>query len=122
MPAQTEPNSGLKYGWTPGESGWAPDMDGNLLAIGRVLGQLAVISRAVTDPATLTPADGDRYIVAAGAVGAWTGQDANVAVWDAASGTWAFYAPSEGWLAYIQDEAVLSVYKAATGWSTGVAI
>ncbi len=31
------------------------------------------------------------------------------------------YVPKVGWLCFIEDEAVLSVYK-ATGWSAGVAI
>jgi hypothetical protein len=32
-----------------------------------------------------------------------------------------FYTPSVGWLCYIADEAVLSVYKAA-GWSPGITV
>jgi len=119
MPASTEPNSGIKYGWSQGESGWGSDMDANLLAIGRVLGQLSIIDRDLTAPPG-TPTAGDRYIVGPSATGAWAGQDDAVAVWDGAA--WVFYPPAEGWLAYIQDEQVLSAYKVATGWSAGVTI
>jgi len=34
MAASTEPRSGLKYGWSLGESGWNADMDANLTAVG----------------------------------------------------------------------------------------
>lgn len=119
MPAKTEPNSGLKYGWNLGESGWNTDMDDNLFKIGTVL-QLSILDRDLTAPPG-SPANGDRYIVASGATGAWAGQDGNVAVWDAAAAAWRFYVPAIGWLAYIEDEQVLSAYK-STGWSAGIAI
>jgi hypothetical protein len=40
--------------------------------------QLAVLDRHLTAPPA-SPADGDRYIVASGAAGAWAGWDLNVA-------------------------------------------
>ena len=42
--------------------------------------QLAVLDRHLTTPPA-SPADGDRYIVALGAVGAWSGWDLNIAYW-----------------------------------------
>ncbi len=42
--------------------------------------QPAVLSRVLTTPPG-TPAEGDRYIVAASATGAWVGQDGKVAAW-----------------------------------------
>ena len=42
--------------------------------------QLAVLDRHLTAPPA-SPADGDRYIVASGATGAWSGWDLNVAYW-----------------------------------------
>jgi hypothetical protein len=66
-----------------------------------------------------SPANGDRYIVAASGTGAWVGQDAKVAVWNGSA--WVFYTPKVGWLAYIEDEQKITAYK-VTGWSAGVAI
>jgi hypothetical protein len=36
--ASTDPNLGLTYGWTLGESGWNTSMDANLKRLGAVLG------------------------------------------------------------------------------------
>lgn len=121
MPAKTEANSGLKWGWALGEDNWNTGMDQNLLSLGRFAYHLSVLDRDVADPGTLTPADGDRYIVAAFAVGAWAGWDGRVAVWDGTASVWVSAVPSVGWVAYIEDEEVLSVFKSA-GWSLGVAI
>ena len=122
MPAKTEPNSGFFYGWDPGESGWDVGMNANILKLGRVGFHLSIIDRDTADPSLLTSVDGDRYIVAASGVGDWAGKDGQVAIWINDSSSWAFAAPAHGWLAYIEDEAVLSVYKTGTGWSAGVAI
>lgn len=119
MPASTEPNSGLRYGWTDGEDGWGGDRNDDIAKTGRVLTHLSVKDRDVTDPSTLTPSDGDRYIVASNAIGDWAGQDGNVAVYDNASTAWVFYTPNVGWLAYIEDEEARSEYK-STGWSSGI--
>lgn len=118
--ATQEPVAGLLYEWDPSNENFAAGMDANLLKIGTAL-QLSVADRNVTDPSTLTPADGDRYIVAAGAINAWSGKDDHVAVWRAGLSAWEFYAPSVGWVAYVEDEDVLSVFK-STGWSTGIAM
>jgi hypothetical protein len=52
---------------------------------------------------------GDRYLVAAGATGDWTGQDGKVAV-KSISG-WDFYTPAEGWKVWLNDEDVNYVYS-----------
>jgi len=49
-----------------------------------------------------TPAEGDRYIVAAGASGAWAGQSGKIAYYYLA--VWNFDAPTEGWKAWVEDE------------------
>ena len=49
------------------------------------------------------PADGDRYIVASGATGAWAGWDLNVAYW--VDGAWMRLVPRPGWQAWVVDEA-----------------
>lgn len=77
-----------------------------------VIVQLAVLDRVrVVAPAT--PAIGDRYIVAAGATGAWAGQDGRIAVWDVEG--WVFFAPAAGWRAEVIAERT-SVVFGATGW------
>ena len=115
--ASLDPNLGLSYGWTPGESGWKDGMDANLKRLGAVVG-LSVKDRDLGTPPAST-GDGDRYLVPAGATGAWSGRAGQIAV--RIAGAWEFYAPRVGWLCFIEDEAVLSVFKAA-GWSAGVAI
>ncbi|MEQ1614009.1 MAG: DUF2793 domain-containing protein, partial [Hyphomicrobiaceae bacterium] len=60
--------------------------------------QLSVLDRDLTAPPA-TPADGDRYIVAATPTGSWSGQAGNIAAFQ--DGAWAYYAPRKGWLAWI---------------------
>ncbi len=60
--------------------------------------QLSVISTTLTEPPGQV-ANGDRYIVADAATGAWAGQDANVAVW--VESAWQFFTPNVGWRADI---------------------
>lgn len=115
MASLTEPRSGLKYGWALGESGWNAEMDANLKAIGRFAYHLSVKGRGLTTPPG-SPASGDTYIVAASATGAWATKDGQVAVWDGTA--WVFGTPRAGWVAYIEDEEVLSTYKAS--WSAGI--
>lgn len=63
--------------------------------------QLAVIARDVTAPPA-SPAQGDRYLVPAGATGDWAGQDGTIAVYD--MNTWIFQAPVAGWRARVLSE------------------
>jgi hypothetical protein len=74
--------------------------------------QLAAKDRHLSAPPG-APADGDRYIVAAGATGAWLGRDHQIAAWS--GGAWTFHAPREGWLAWVQDEDVCLSFDGA-GW------
>jgi hypothetical protein len=117
MAALIGPNLGVNYGWTARESGWNAGMDSNLKLLDAVL-QLSVKSRtSATSPAT--PTNGDRYIVGASPSGAWAGKAGQIAV--RSEGVWEFYPPKIGWTCFIEDEGVLSAYK-ATGWSPGLAI
>lgn len=75
--------------------------------------QLSVASRTLTTPPE-SPANGDRYIVAAAATGGWTGQDGKVTAYQ--DGAWAFYVPKEGWRAWCAAEGALLVYRAGA-WS-----
>ena len=75
--------------------------------------QLGVLDRNLMAP-PVTPSDGDRYIVAAGASGEWAGHDTEIAARQ--DGRWIFYTPQKGWLAHIGDENRLVVWDGAA-WS-----
>ncbi|HMQ65237.1 MAG TPA: DUF2793 domain-containing protein [Amaricoccus sp.] len=72
--------------------------------------QLAVLDRDLIAPAG-APADGDRYIVVAGATGVWTGWDGSVAYW--VDGSWMRLVPRPGWRAWVEDEATLVIWTGA---------
>lgn len=55
-----------------------------------------------------SPADGDRYIIAASPTGAWSGKSKYVTVY--ADGAWVFYNPKEGWTLWVDDENKFLVY------------
>ncbi|QFS86634.1 MULTISPECIES: DUF2793 domain-containing protein [unclassified Marinobacter] len=99
MPAKQEPNIGINYGWTGGESGINLQLDENWRAIGALL-QLTVLSKTSGVPASPNP--GDRYIVPIGATGVWAGLDNKVVRY--IEGVWEVYTPLNGWLAYVSDE------------------
>lgn len=72
--------------------------------------QLAVADRDLTAP-PVSPADGQRFIVKAGATGSWAGRDDAIAAWQ--DGGWQFSAPRTGWLAFVADESLLLVWTGA---------
>lgn len=72
--------------------------------------QISVIDRDLAAPPT-SPADGERYIVAGAATGAWAGHDGEIAAFQ--DGAWMFYTPQEGWLAWVADEDKLLVWSGA---------
>ncbi|MFT4015230.1 MAG: DUF2793 domain-containing protein [Paracoccus sp. (in: a-proteobacteria)] len=74
--------------------------------------QLSVITRGLTDPPA-TPSEGDRYIPATGATGAWAGWDGSIAYW--IDGAWMKILPAPGWLAWAVDEAQAIVWT-GTAW------
>lgn len=65
--------------------------------------QPIVIDYTLNTP-PLTPADGDTYVVAAGGINEWTGQDTKVARYNLALTTWYFYTPVEGWEVFSQTQ------------------
>jgi hypothetical protein len=79
--------------------------------------QISVKDRDLAAPPG-APAEGDRYIVAAAATGAWSGHDGEVAAWQDAA--WVFYAPTEGWIAWVADEDALLAFD-GTDWVTAAA-
>ncbi len=58
-----------------------------------------------------SPSTGDRYIIAATATGAWTGQEEKITEWDGSS--WIFSTPTEGFATWVEDEDKLYVYNDA---------
>ncbi len=75
--------------------------------------QLSVEDKDLSAPPA-DPAEGVRYIVAAGASGTFAGHEDDVAVWRA--GAWIFLSPQVGWRAFVRDENRLYVFTPA-GWS-----
>ncbi len=75
-----------------------------------VLVQLAVTARNISEPPA-SPSQGDRYIVAAGASGAWAGKVGQIALYE--NGAWQFFVASEGWTAWVTSEQVLASYNGA---------
>lgn len=74
----------------------------------------AVVQLAVEDVASAPPAapgEGMRFIVAAGASGAWAGHQGQIAAWQ--DGAWSFFTPKEGWLAWVVAARKLKVFHAA---------
>jgi hypothetical protein len=77
---------------------------------------LSVLDRDLAAPPG-SPADGDRYLVAGAATGAWSGKEGKIAARQ--DGAWAFYTPKEGWFAWIADEDIVQMFNGVS-W-TGAA-
>ncbi len=75
--------------------------------------QIGVQDRDLTAPPA-APAEGDRYIIAATGTVEWSGKDNEIAAFQ--DNAWMFYAPQEGWLAWVADEDKLFVFD-GTVWS-----
>ena len=69
--------------------------------------QLAVRDRHLGAPPS-KPDNGDRYIVAASPSGEWSGHAGKIAAYQ--DGSWQFFMPNMGWIAWIVDE------KRLLGW------
>jgi hypothetical protein len=80
-----------------------------LLLLDAVL-HLAVISRALVMPPA-SPADGDRYLVAASATGDWLGHSGHIAFREA--GAWRFAIPKAGWRLWVQAESLFLLFDGA---------
>ena len=71
-----------------------------------------VIDRDLTSPPS-SPNEGDLYIPASTATGAWQGKEDNLAYY--VNGEWIFSQPQEGWQHYLIDEAEVITYS-GSGW------
>ena len=74
--------------------------------------QLSVIDRSRTAPPS-DPQNGDRYLIAANATGAWQRHDAKLALYEDTG--WAFIAPQAGWSLWDAADEVLLVFD-GTDW------
>ena len=82
-----------------------------------VLVQPAVIDSVLAAPPS-DPADGDRYLVPAGAIDAWAGQDHKLACWQ--DGVWVFHAPQTGWRVFVELQGRMLTYLSGK-WRPGAA-
>lgn len=76
------------------------------------LAQLSVKDKDLATPPP-SPADGDRYIVADAAGGAWAGRTAQIAAFQ--DNAWEFHLPREGWISWVADETKLYAFD-GNGW------
>jgi hypothetical protein len=74
--------------------------------------QIAVLDMSHATPPG-APAEGERYVVAAGATGAWAGYTNVIATWQ--EGTWAFLAPKAGWCLWSIADASIFIFD-GTAW------
>jgi Protein of unknown function (DUF2793) len=76
--------------------------------------QLVVTSQTLATPPA-SPQEGERYIIAALATGAWAGKEAQIAAWQ--DGAWMYYVPQNGWQVWVLDEAI-TCYFDGTLWQS----
>ena len=69
--------------------------------------QLGIKDRHLTSPPG-SPSDGDRYIPASGATGAWEDWDLNIAWY--VDGVWTKLLPRGGWIVYVEDENLVLIH------------
>jgi hypothetical protein len=81
----------------------------------------ALVAPSVEEPPRVSPpaspALGSCYIIAAGATGAWSGKQDNLACFTA--GGWRFVGPLPGMTAYVRSTSVWAVYR-SSAWELGV--
>lgn len=98
MAASTATNIGLQYAWALGEDGWNTGMDSNLLKLDSLVQPNVIDSTINTPPGS--PTTGDKYVVATGGSGSWSGLDAKLVIWSGSA--WVSYTAKEGWIVYDQ--------------------
>ena len=81
--------------------------------------QLSVKDRDLAAPPG-SPAEGDRYIVAASPTGVWAAHAADIAVWQ--DGAWDFHDPREGWRCWVDDENVFLIFNGSAWVDWGAAL
>lgn len=89
-------NLGLLINGLPGEEHYD-----ELMALWRGLDGLVMpVAINLQDSPPVSPADGDLYLIAAGAGSAWSGHDGEIARWTNKTdpAAWEFYTPKKGWV------------------------
>jgi hypothetical protein len=61
-----------------------------------------------------SPSDGNTYLVAASATGAWATHDNKIARWSSVLSAWEFFTPKEGWETYVADENAMYRFNGTT--------
>lgn len=107
---------GFGWGWDEGEDGWKDGVDKNF-RMSDVYHGMSVISDALTAPPG-SPADGDIYIPAATATGAWATHEGKVAAYQ--DGTWYFYNAVRGLRSEFQNHGDFRSYNGTVWVSDGV--
>lgn len=117
MAIEFGPKLGLPVHADEGEN-WYTALTAMLRAIDALV-QCSAVSITASPPDT--PADGEVYIVGAGALGDWGGQDNKVARWSTKVSAWEFYTPRAGWLVWVVDAVSYYHYGGTTsGWLEGL--
>lgn len=75
--------------------------------------QKSVIDNTVADPTTISPSTGERYLVAPGGTGAWSGKDGQIAQKETSG--WSFIVPNDGFTVHV-DEDGSDYYYDGTAW------
>jgi hypothetical protein len=78
---------------------------------------LSVSARA-QNPPSAPPVEGQRFLVAANASGAFAGKDSQIAAFFA--GAWTFLVPRGGWRAFVEAERLLLTYDGAVWRDAGL--
>lgn len=75
-----------------------------------------VQSRSVADPTSITPDDGDLYLIAATALDVWAGKEGQFAYWN--DGEYRYYIAYAGLEIRVADEANVKLYFTGTAWTS----
>lgn len=110
IPEQT-PNVGLNFGWETGDDNWGGPVNWNWLLLDVVNVPFAKSITQTTPPTS--PENGDRYIIPAGATGAWANKVGRIAYY--ASNQWLYFQPKKGWYQRVWDTRKTYVWN-GTAW------
>ena len=120
MAEQTDPRSGIKYGYQTGDTDWGDAMNANLQKLAQVSEIPIIESLEVNTPPTLTANDdGKIYTVGASPTGAWAGwAEHSFAIWSYLSTDydtlgWRNVEPNRGWIA---DDGEHLLHYNGTSW------
>lgn len=89
------------------------------LAKHNIEAQASIKDQNLTAPPA-SPAEGERYIIPAGATGVWSGKTSQIAEYQSAA--WVYYVPAVGWTAYVDDEQKIYSWNGTAWVRTGGAL